>query len=51
MKPSSDTERKVAKAVCFTKYGKDKYSKKKKHPPPRKDYALSATGATCHDER
>ena len=22
-----------------------------KHPPPRKDYVLSAAGATCHDGR
>ena len=39
---------KGGRAVCFTKCKKDK---KKKHLPPRKDYAFSAVGATCHDGR
>ncbi len=50
MKPNSDTEKKAVRAVCFTKYKKDK-KQNEKHPPPRKDYAFSAAGATCHDGR
>lgn len=51
MKQNSDTELKAVRAAYFIKYEKDKIQKKKKHPPPRKDYALSAAGATCQDGR